>query len=300
MKIADVKELESSVKGFIVTGKVFYVGEVKDREKKATGEAFTVQSIGVSDGKDKETDSIFVEFSNLSAKEEFTKEAIGETISCISCRINDWQGKRNLRASQFSFTVIPDIAQISPEELYEDETKKEDIAHPNPFFKNPELPKTTVIEDKEPEKAGVWDIKDLKIIRQNSNQHATALVCKYFKAKSLEEAVAKTILVSKVLVNSVYEGLDYPIEKPDHTEKFEQKMKEATQESVEKPAITAIEIRIHELKKKLASVSGSEAIYYALLVEVKKEAEHCTDLSEAEQKLFLEGLVAEINERMKS
>lgn len=204
MKISEIKQLESSVKGFLAIGKVFYIGEVKNRTNKSNGETFTTQSIGISDGNNKETDSIFVEFSNI---EELTDAVKGKTISCVSCRINNWQGKRNLRASDYSFDVIPtsDMRKL-------------------------ELPSTTVIKDKEPSvvthaeqveasvKPDVWSIKDLKIIRQHESSDAVTLVCKYFKG-NLEEAIAEVIKTSAILVNNVYQNLEYPIKEKTQEER---------------------------------------------------------------------------------
>ncbi len=223
MKIAEVKQAEASLKGFTVVGKVFWIGKVKERINSTNGEKFTTQSIGISDGENKETDRILVEFSNVTIGDDVK----GKEVCAINCRINDWQGKRNLRASDFSFDVIPN------------EIPKEDPAHPT-------LPKTRVIKDEEPvkqaepEKLSIWDLKDVKIIRQHCETDAVSLVVKYFKG-TLEEAIAEVIKTSAILVESIYQGLEYPIKsepekkeqnKPEHVEKFEEEMQAATQENV--------------------------------------------------------------------
>ena len=284
MRIKDVKELESSVKGFIVAGKVFYIGEVKTRTNKANGEEFTTQSIGVSDGNNKDTDSIFVEFSN---QEELTDEIKGKTISCISCRINDWQGKRNLRASSYSTEVIPETSQPELPEV-----QIEDTAHPI-------LPKTRVIEDKEPaeiqrdearkkvepvvkQEPNIWAEKDLRIVRQNSNLHATTLVCKYFKG-TLEESIAKVIEMSNIIVSSVYQGIKFPINKKQAD--LLKGIKAGSDEKVHESELDSLDVKALEYKKQLYTLSGDDIEYGWILKEYDIDQPH--DIKDPEKKAEL-------------
>ena len=251
MKIAEIKQAEAGLKGFICMGKVFYIGEVKTRTNKTNGEEFTTQSIGVSDGTNKETDSIFVEFSN---QEELTDEIKGKTISCISCKINDWQGKRNLRATQFSFDIIPETSL------------PKDPAHPV-------LPNTTVVPDKSTQKeletpkkapveASTWDLKDVKIIRQHCETDATSLVVKYFKG-TLDEAIAQVITTSNILVDSVYQGLKFPIDNKQAD--LLKEIKTESDENVKESELDQLDIKALEYKKQLHELTGDDIEYGAIL-----------------------------------
>ncbi len=212
MNIQNALELEKEVKGFVLVAKVKWIGEKKHITGTKNGNDYDFYTLDLLIEDD--SGSVYCQVSNP----DFGKEKKGETISLISCSINEYTNKtgelkRTLRAKEYSFEIIP-----------------KDSAHP-------ELPPTRKIEDKDPAEIerdnaikkveptiqpNVWAEKDLKIIRQNSNQHATALTIKYFKG-SLEEAIAEVIKTSNILVASVYQGLEFPIkdiqeDKPEKTQ----------------------------------------------------------------------------------
>jgi len=261
MKIAEIKQAEAGLKGFCVTGKVaaIYKSKLIEGVKNDKKYSFVATGIKLED----DTDWIYVNFSNKgnqpieNVEAEF-KQLEGETITCISCSIHDYVKdgveQRSLRANEYSTDVI---------------LQEEDPAHP-------ELPEKTVIEDKEPlkhaaemkepEKAGVWEAKDLRIVRQNSNLHATTLVIKYFKG-SLEEAIDKTKQVSNMLVDSVYQDLDYPIK--NETEKTQAKlldnMKKETDKNVSEAELDALDKKALDCKKQLFTLTGDDIEYGEIL-----------------------------------
>ena len=209
MKIKEVREVEASAKGLIVVGKIAKIFDGKRIQGTKNGKDydFVATSIKLED----DTGSIYTQFTDVD--DDFLALE-GKTISCISCSINEYIDKqgvtqRSLRAGSYSAEVIPETSQPELPEV-----QIEDPAHPV-------LPKTVPIkeespavnkpaEEAKPVEPSVWDNKDLRIVRQNSNLHATTLVCKYFKG-TLEESIAKVIEMSNILVSSVYQGLKFPI-----------------------------------------------------------------------------------------
>ena len=287
MKIKDVREIEATAKGLVVVGKVAKIFDGKvvqgtDKNGKAYKTVYT--SISLKD----DTGDIYVSFANVD--DDFLALE-GEIISCISCSINEYVDKqgvtqRSLRAGSYSADVIPETSQPELPEI-----QIEDPAHPV-------LPKTVPVkeespavnkpaEEAKPIEASTWDLKDVKIIRQNSNQHATALVCKYFKG-TLDEAIAQVITTSNILVSSVYQGLKFPIkveeeiqeEKPEHTKKFEKEMETATEKltsKVTEPA-TTLETKALELKSKIFELTGGDAEFAWELNKMFK-VDNVTDLN---------------------
>jgi len=209
MRIKDVREVEASAKGLVVVGKIAKIFDGKRIQGTKNGKDydFVATSIKLED----DTGSIYTQFTDVD--EDFLALE-GKTISCISCSINEYVDKqgvtqRSLRASSYSAEVVPETSQPELPEV-----QIEDPAHPV-------LPKTVPVkeespavnkpaEEAKPVEPNIWAEKDLRIVRQNSNLHATTLVCKYFKG-TLEESIAKVIEMSNILVSSVYQGLKFPI-----------------------------------------------------------------------------------------
>jgi len=269
MRISEALELEKDVKGFVIVGKVKWVGKEKHIQGTKNGKDYDFYTIDIIVEDD--TGSVYCQLPFSPENDRF--QAKGQTISCISCSINEYTNKegvlkRSIRAHDYSFEIIPDTAE--PVEISPEEYEKEDTA----------LPKKIVIEDKEPEKISYADKKDLVIIRQNSNRHATALVCKFFKAKSLEEAIAKTILASNMLTESVYTGLDYPIK--TETEKTQAKlldsMKKDSDKNVVKAEMTALQKKALDLKKEIFTLTGSDVEFASELEMFGLDVENVIDL----------------------
>ena len=243
MNIKEIKEVEASAKGLIVVGKVAKIFDGKRIQGTKNGKVydFVATSIKLED----DTGSIYTQFTDVD--DDFLALE-GKTISCISCSINEYVDKqgvtqRSLRASSYSADVIPETSQPELPEI-----QVEDPAHPV-------LPKTVPVKEESPavnkpaEEAkpqvepSIWDLKDVKIIRQHCETDATSLVVKYFKG-TLDEAIAQVITTSNILVSSVYQGLKFPIkveeeiqeEKPEHTKKFEHEMEQATEQNTESGA----------------------------------------------------------------
>ena len=267
-----LEALADECKGITVTGTISYIIDRMERDgkdgkwhtqfivlKNITG---SVKNAVTGEEITLESEGIGV---NLKNCVEITKKGVGLTVEDATIGSYEKKGviKRSLSVSKIKTTVIPN-------EEPEDEA--------------------SLIED--PEAPNVWAEKDLRIARENSNQHATALVCKYFKG-SLEEATAQVILISNMLVDSVYMELEYPIkQKTTKKEELLADIKAGSDQNV-------LEIKCHEYKKELAEVSDSEAIYYALLADINLKAEHANELSVEEQAKFATALASEIKAHKK-
>ena len=292
MKIKDVREIEATAKGLVVVGKVAKIFDGKvvqgtDKNGKAYKTVYT--SISLKD----DTGDIYVSFANVD--DDFLALE-GEIISCISCSINEYVDKqgvtqRSLRASSYSADVIPETSQPELPEV-----QLEDPAHPV-------LPKTVPVKEESPVvnkpaeiakpqvEPSTWDLKDLKIIRQNSNQHATALVCKYFKG-TLDEAIAQVIIASNILVSSVYQGLKFPINNKQadipHNEKqadLLKGIKAGSDKKVHESELDQLDVKALEYKKQLYTLSGDDIEYGWILKEYDIDQPH--DIKDPEKKAEL-------------
>jgi len=105
---------------------------------------------------------------------------------------------------------------------------------------------------------------ELKRIRENCNLHATTLVCKYFKG-TLDEAMAKVITISNELVDSVYQGLKFPIDNKQSD--LLKNIKSNSDENVKDYELDSLDKKAIEYKKQLNELTGDDIEYGAVLKE---------------------------------
>ena len=290
MNIKGIKEVEASAKGLIVVGKVAKIFDGKRIQGTKNGKDydFVATSIKLED----DTGSIYTQFTDVD--DDFLALE-GKTISCISCSINEYVDKqgvtqRSLRASSYSAEVVPETSQPELPEV-----QIEDPAHPV-------LPKTVPVkeespavnkpaEEAKPVEPNIWAEKDLRIVRQNSNLHATTLVCKYFKG-TLDEAIAQVITTSNILVDSVYQGLKFPINNKQaeipHNENQADLLKDikaGSDEKVHESELDQLDEKAIEYKKQLNELTGDDIEYGTILG--KFEVSQPYELKDKEQKAEL-------------
>jgi len=299
MRIKDVREVEASAKGLVVVGKIAKIFDGKRIQGTKNGKDydFVATSIKLED----DTGSIYTQFTDVD--EDFL-DLEGKTISCISCSINEYVDKqgvtqRSLRASSYSAEVVPETSQPELPEV-----QIEDPAHPvlpktvpikeeSPVVNKPaEIAKPQVykLTPREQEEREYWIAKDTKTARFIAKQHETsdavALVVKFYKG-TLEEALAKVILISNELVANIYQGLDYPI-KPETEEKQTNLLKGIKTDSNENAKdyeLDSLDVKALECKKQLHELTNDDIEYGTILG--KFEVSQPYELKDKEQKAEL-------------
>jgi len=292
MNIKGIKEVEASAKGLIVVGKIAKIFDGKRIQGTKNGKDydFVATSIKLED----DTGSIYTQFTDVD--DDFLALE-GKTISCISCSINEYVDKqgvtqRSLRAGSYSAEVIPETSQPElPEVQIEDPTHQESqkIRVVKEEETQEELETPVTIE--KGGKPSVWDNKDLRIVRQNSNLHATTLVCKFFKG-TLEDSVTVVKNISNDLVDSVYQGLKFPINNKQadipHNEKQADLLKDikaGSDENVKDYELDSLDKKALEYKKQLNELTGDDIEYGTILG--KFDISQPYELKDKEQKAEL-------------
>ena len=120
---------------------------------------------------------------------------------------------------------------------------------------------------------------ELKRIRENCNLHATTLVCKYFKG-TLDEAMAKVITISNELVDSVYQGLKFPIDNKQSD--LLKNIKSNSDENVKDYELDSLDKKAIEYKKQLHELTGDDIEYGTILG--KFEVSQPYEIKDKEQK----------------
>lgn len=285
MNIKTAMELEKEIKGFIVVAKIKWIDEEKHITGSKNGKDYDFRTLDMLIEDD--SGSVYCQVSNP----DFGKEKKGETISLISCSINEYTSKtgelkRKLKTNEFSFDVIPETNQqeLPPTSVIED--KPITTVIPESESASPLGYKLTPREQEEREHWKKKDIKkDLLIIRQHCETDATSLIAKFFKG-TLEEAITKTILVSNMLVSNIYQGLEYPI-KQETTKKEEllADIKAGSDQNVKDYEMDALDKKALNLKLELNKLTGSDIEYGWILKEFdfdlnqKQKAEFVTALA---------------------
>ena len=134
---------------------------------------------------------------------------------------------------------------------------------------------------------------ELKRIRENCNLHATTLVCKYFKG-TLDEAMAKVITISNELVDSVYQGLKFPIDNKQSD--LLKNIKSNSDENVKDYELDSLDKKAIEYKKQLNELTGDDITYGEILgkFEVSQPYEIKTQEQKAELVTQLANAVIEL------
>jgi len=128
----------------------------------------------------------------------------------------------------------------------------------------------------------IWDLKDVKIIRQHCETDATSLVVKYFKG-TLDEAIAQVITTSNILVSSVYQGIKFPINKKQAD--LLKGIKAGSDEKVHESELDSLDVKALEYKKQLYTLSGDDIEYGWILKEYDIDQPH--DIKDPEKKAEL-------------
>jgi len=94
MKIAEVyKTKEVELKGFSVSGRVFWLGKPEEFTSKKSGKKFSVTKFGISDGDNKETDSIYCSIYSDKVPEDFKVGALADFMGCAIRAYTNKEGK---------------------------------------------------------------------------------------------------------------------------------------------------------------------------------------------------------------
>ena len=111
MKIAEVyKTKEVELKGFSVSGRVFWLGKPEEFTSKKSGKKFSVTKFGISDGDNKETDSIYCSIYSDKVPEDFKVGALADFMGCAIRAYTNKEGKeqRELQVGE----IVPKGAAI--------------------------------------------------------------------------------------------------------------------------------------------------------------------------------------------
>jgi len=143
MRIKEVYEAEESLSGFSVTAKVFWLGKSETHTAKKTGKEFSVTKFGISDGSNKETDSIFCSLYSDKVPSDF---AVGVEADFLGCAIRSYTDKEGKEKRELQ------IGDIAPKGAVTKETPKTET-------KAPEKKKSEEMTKED------WELKDLRIIK---------------------------------------------------------------------------------------------------------------------------------------
>lgn len=201
MEIKLIGGLEPEIAGIKVEGEITYLKE----PRKVTGKDgdFYSQFIVIKDG-DANEDSVGIGLNFGHEEDKLTEKNKGELVQVEKCRIHDYVGKdgkdkRSLRANRSNLSLMD--GEPTAEKAEKTEAKKEPASVKN---------------------NGVWEQKDLKIVRMNCLTNATNLTtnmlqCKMFGdgATGQEKALAYLKTTAKQFEEDIYSGMHYPIKEQE-------------------------------------------------------------------------------------
>ena len=146
MKIAEVyKTKEVELKGFSVSGRVFWLDTPKSFTSKKSGKEFSVTKFGISDGDNKETDSIYCSIYSDKVPEDFKVGALADFMGCAIRAYTNKEGKEQRELQ---------VGEIAPKGSVIKETTKGD----KPTPKVAEKKDNTMSKDD-------WARKDLRMVK---------------------------------------------------------------------------------------------------------------------------------------
>ncbi len=141
MTIKEIYEAEESLKGFSTTGKVFWLGPAEEFTAKKSGKKFSVTKFGISDGSNKDTDSIYCSIYSDQVPSDF---AVGVEADFLNCAIRSYTNKEGKEKRELQ------VGEIAPKGAVVEEKPKVETKAP---------------EKKEEMLKSDWELKDLRVAR---------------------------------------------------------------------------------------------------------------------------------------